>query len=47
MIKFTEEYEDILSYFCETVQFTEQLQRQMYSEHCQTFKIGSFAKINT
>ena len=27
-----------------TVQITEQLSRQMYSKHCQTFKMVSFAK---
>ena len=27
-----------------TVQITEQLLRQMYSEHCQTFKTEHFAK---
>ena len=27
-----------------TVQITEQLSRQTYSEHCQTFKMDCFAK---
>ena len=35
---------DISSKHKVTVQITEQLSRQTYSEHCQTFKMEPFAK---